>query len=328
MRKNHLIAAFVALALFAWVAAHTGLPTLAEQLKAMRVALPIVLVLSLVRLCLQTLTWSASLKGEDVSVETPKLMGARLASQSMGYLTVFGPVISEPMKIKLLGTDIEPTITATLLDDGVYWFASVLFAIAGIASVPLVGVRDSMYHSIPIIAVLACALLIIRRHSPVLSGAVRMLGDRVPSWLRRAERIEASIRTYRFNQPPLVRRMFCISLACQVLTASEVMVILWSLHLPIQFIAILAIEGIIRAAKMLSGWIPARLGSDEGGAMSAFALTGLPPILGLSLALTRRVRDLLWALMGIIWLAWNSRRLRNGTDASASPPATILKEAL
>jgi hypothetical protein len=328
MRKNHLVAAFVALTLFAWVIAHVGLPTMAEQWKAMRVALPIILVLSLLRLCLQTVTWSASLRGEDVSVEMPKLMGVRLASQSMGYLTVLGPVISEPMKIKLLRTASGPTITATLLDDGVYWFSSALLAIAGIASVPLVGVRGTVYHSIPIIVLLACALGIIRRQSPVLSGAVRVLGDRVPFWLTRAERLEASIRTYRLNQPMLVRRMFCMGLACQVLIASEVVVVLWSLGLSSHFVSILAIEGIIRTVKMISGWIPARLGSDEGGAISAFALAGVSPMLGLSLALTRRIRDLLWALIGIIWLAWNSRRLSKQTDTSSIHSETILKEAL
>lgn len=327
MKKNHLIAALVAQTLFAFVIAHVHLSTMAVQLKAVRIALPIVLVLSLLRLFLQTVTWSTSLKGESVSVRMPKLMGVRVASQSMGYLTVLGPVISEPMKIKLLGTASQPTITATFLDDGVYWFTSIMLATAGIASLPLVAVHGAAYHSIPIILLLAFILVIIRRRSPILSGAVRAFGARVPSWLARARNIEASIRTYRLNQPALVRRMFFIDVACQVLIASETVVVLWSLHLSAHFVAILAIEGVIRAVKMLSGWIPARLGSDEGGAISAFALAGFSPMLGLSLALTRRVRDLLWAIIGIGWLAWNSRRLSHQAETSAARSARGLEEA-
>lgn len=327
MKKNQLIAALVALTIFALVIAHVGLGTMTEQLKAMSVALPIVLVLSVLRLGLQTVNWSASLKGEDISVAMRRLMGIRLASQGTGYLTVLGPAISEPMKIKLLGTASQPTITATLLDDGVYWFTSALLAIAGIASVPLLAVNAAMYHSIPIIFLLACALFIIKRHSPILSGLVRAWGARVPSWLARAETLEASIRTYRLNQPVLVRRMFWRDLICQALVASEIAVVLWSLHLPIHFVAILAIEGVIRTVKMLSGWIPARLGSDEGGAISAFAVAGLSPTLGLSLALTRRVRDLLWALIGLVWLVWNSRRLGDRAATSASH-RTAVSEAL
>jgi lysylphosphatidylglycerol synthase-like protein len=328
VRKTHFIAPLIGAVAFAWVIAHVGLPTMMEQAKAMRLALPIVLALSLLRLFLQTATWSASLKGEDVSVGMTKLIGVRLASQSMGYLTVLGPLISEPMKVKLLGTSSGPTITATFLDNGVYWFTSALLAIAGIVSLPLVAVHGKAYHSIPAILVLGLAVVLIRRDTPILSGVVRSLGTRRPTWLARAERIEASIREYRLNQPALVRRMFCIDIACQVLLATEVAVVLLALHLPVHFVAVLAIEGMTRALKMVSGWIPARLGSDEGGAISAFALTGLSPLLGLSLALTRRVRDLLWALIGIVWLAWNSRKLSERADTGTCDRPIVLKEAL
>ena len=328
MKKAELAVAFVAVTLFAWVLAHVGLATLVEQLKALRIALPIVLVLSLLRLLLQSIAWSASLKGERIYVDTLRLAAIRLAGQSMGYLTVLGPVISEPMKIRLLGTSAQPAITATFLDDGVYWFTSTLLAICGIVSLPFVTVHGTAYHLIPAVLTLALMVFLITRRKPALSGVVRVLGKRTPPWLLRAEEFESSIRSYRFNQPALVSRMFWIDVACQALIASEVVVVLWSLHLPIHFFTILAIEGVTRGLKMLSGWIPARLGSDEGGAISAFALTGLSPMLGLALALTRRVRDLLWALIGIVWLAWNSRGTKRSQNPARPIPIIFAKEAL
>src|SRR5215470_11814101 len=328
MKKAHLAVAFTAIALFVWVLAHARLSSLVDQLKAMRIALPIVLGLSLLRLVLQSITWSASLKGRQVSVGIPKLAGARLAGQSMGYLTVLGPVISEPLKIKLLGTSTEATIAATFLDNGVYWFTSALLAIIGIASLPFVAVHGAVYHSIPAALALALMVFVITRRHPILSGLVRTLGQKAPSWLRRAEQFESSIRTYRRNQPALVRRMFWVDVACQVLVASEVVVVLWALHLSIHFFTILVIEGVTRGLKMLSGWIPARLGSDEGGAISAFALIGFSPMLGLALALTRRVRDLLWAFIGIVWLASNSRGAQRSQNTVPLIPTVLAKEAL
>jgi hypothetical protein len=314
MRKIHLIVAAAALVLFAWVIAHVGLPTIVAQLKAMRIALPIVLALSALRLFLQSTTWSASLKGslkdENVAVSTGTLIGVRLASQSMGYLTVLGPVISEPMKVKLLGTSSEPTVAATFLDTGVYWFTSALVAISGIVCLPLLAAEGATYHWIPVILTLVFAVFAITRRRPVLASIVRAFGRRTPSWLSRAEKFETSIRTYRLQQPALVGRMFWIGVACQLLVASEVVVVLWSLHLPIHFFAVMAIEGVTRSLKLASGWVPARVGFDEGGAISAFAVAGFSPMLGLGLALTRRVRDLLWSLTGILWLVWNSRSLR------------------
>jgi len=328
MRKGHIIAAVVSLVLFAWVIAHVRLSAMLVQLKAMRIALPIVLALSVLRLFLQSITWSASLEGEHVSVNPTKLMGVRLASQSMGYLTVLGPVISEPLKIKLLGTSTEPTVTATFLDDGIYWFTSALLAIVGIVTLPFVAVHGAAYHSIAPVLALALMVFVITRRNPILSGVVRVLGKKAPSWLSVAEQFESSIRNYRINQPALVRRMFWIDVACQALIASEVAVVLWSLHLSIHFFTILVIESVTRGLKMLSGWIPARLGSDEGGAISAFALTGLSPMLGLALALTRRVRDLLWALIGIVWLGWNSRGTKQSHNAARPIPTIFAKEAL
>lgn len=328
MKKTHLAVAFVAIALFVWVLAHVGLSSLVEQLKAMRIALPMVLGLSLLRLVLQSLTWSASLKGRHVSVSIPRLAGARLAGQSMGYLTVLGPVISEPLKIKLLGTSTEATIAATFLDNGVYWFSSALLAIIGIASLPFVAVHGAVYHSIPAALALALMVFVIIRRNPILSCLVRALGKKAPLWLTRAERFESLIRNYRVSQPALVGRMFWIDIACQALIASEVVVVLWALHLSIHFFTILVIEGVTRGLKMLGGWIPARLGSDEGGAISAFALIGFSPMLGLALALTRRVRDLLWAFVGIVLLAWSSRRAQPSQDIARPIPTFLAGEAL
>ena len=328
MKKAHLAFAFVAIALFAWVLAHMSLSTLVEQLKAMRIALPIVLACSLLRLFLQSTAWSASLKGEQVSVAIPKLAAARLAGQSMGYLTVLGPVISEPLKIKLLGTSTKPTVTATFLDDGVYWFTSALLAMVGILSLPFIAIHSTAYHVVPAVLALALMVLLITRRTPILSGLIRALGKRSPSWLARAEQFESSVRNYRVNQPALVHRMFWIDVTCQMLIASEVVVVLWSLHLPIRFFTILVIEGVTRGLKMLSGWIPARLGSDEGGAISAFALIGFTPMLGLSLALTRRVRDLLWAFIGIVLLARNSHEMKRSQNTRRPIPTILAGEVL
>lgn len=327
MKKSHLIIGILGIALFVWVVAHISVAELIRELRAIGVALPIVFALSLCRLVLQSITWSASLDGQNASASIKKLMGVRLASQGMGYLTVFGPVLSEPMKIKLLGTATEPTAAATFLDDGVYWFTSTLIAISGIAALLLIMVHGAVSHWIPAVLLLASFVFVIKRRDPILSGLVRAFGRHTPSWLTRAEEFEASVRTYRVEQPALVRRMFWLDVACQILIASEVATVLWALHLPIHFLAVLAIEGVTRSVKLVSGFIPARLGSDEGGAVSAFALTGFSPALGLSLALTRRVRDLLWALVGISWLLWNSRRLQR-QDVTALMQAAFPKGAL
>lgn len=328
MRRNHLIVALVGLALLIWVIARVRVPGIVQDFRAFKIAVPVVLALSLCRLILQTSAWSQALKDQRISIPARQLIGIRVASQGMGYLTVLGPVLSEPMKIKLLGTPAEPTITATLLDDGVYWFTTILLAIAGWLSIPMVAIHG-MHTPWVAAAVLGLVLVLffILSQKSVLSLLLRRLGKRSPRWLVRAALLEGSIRNYRGRHPALVKRIFWIDVLCQLLVASEVVVVLWALHLPIRLLPVVAIEGITRGFKLISGWIPARLGSDEGGAISAFALAGFSPGLGLTLALTRRVRDLLWALGGLGWLLLNSRKEVHEDEKSANAPTAILKEA-
>ncbi len=308
-------------ALFAWVIVHAGPSVIVHQLKALRIALPIVVVLSLTRLLLQTLAWSAALKNEGLNVGIPRLVGIRLASQGMGYLTVFGPVLSEPMKINLLQTPVAATATATFLDNGVYWFTSALIAIAGCVCVSLMRARGAT-SSLAFSLVFVLVMIFIARRKPVLADIAVALGKRSPSWLNKGATIESAIRGLRTQRPELVGRMFWLDFTCQALMVSEVAVVLWSLHLAFHPITVMAIEGLTRGVKMMTGFVPARLGADEGGAMSAFAASGLSPAFGLTLALTRRARDLSWALVGLAWLAWRSR----GPKANQNEGEATFKE--
>jgi hypothetical protein len=306
INKTNLLLAVVGVALLGWVIVHAGPSVIMHQLKALRVALPIIVVLSLARLFLQTFSWSAALKSEGVNVGIPRLIGIRLASQGMGYLTVFGPVISEPMKINLLRTPVAPTATATFLDNGVYWFTAALVGIAGCIAISLMKARGAA-STLVFCAVFALIMVFIARRKAVLSIVAGRLGQRSPSWLNHGAKIESAIREVRAQKPELVGQMFWLDLACQLLLVAEVAVVLWSLRLPFHVLTVLAIEGLTRGVKMMTGFVPARLGADEGGAMSAFAASGLSPALGLTLALTRRARDISWALVGLAWLAWKSQ---------------------
>jgi Lysylphosphatidylglycerol synthase TM region len=315
MKRSNWVLTVVGILLFAWVIVHTGPSAIMHQLRALRIALPIVLVLSLVRLLMQTLTWLAALKNEGLDVGMPRLIGIRLASQAMGYLTVFGPVLSEPMKIKLLRTPVAATATATFLDNGVYWFTTALVGIVGCVSISLTKARGAA-STLAFCAVFALIIVFILRRKSVLSSVAGALGKRFPSWLNKGAQIESAIREVSAQKPELIGRMFWLDIACQLLLVSEVAVVLWSLHLPLHLLTVLAIEGLTRGVKMMTGFVPARLGADEGGAMSAFAASGLSPAFGLTLALTRRARDLSWALVGLAWLAWRSQASKEKINGS------------
>jgi len=254
----------------------TGSGRVVGELHAISGALVVILALSLIRLRLQTQSWALALREDCVDSDTSELMFLRLASQGIGYLTVLGPAASEPMKIKLLEHHRGSATAATLVDTGAYWMSAGLVLIAGSVSTTFLLTRNHA-ASILLAALVAAGLCLLARPGVILSSLVLRLGKRSPGWLTKATRIEYEIRGFAEAHPATIRRMFGLDLACQALLLAEVAVALYFLHLPLRAGPVLSIEAAGRAVRLLGGWMPARIGADEGGAAAAFAALGFPP---------------------------------------------------
>jgi hypothetical protein len=309
VKKIETILVAAGLGLLVVVVSKVGWHVAVSELRRVWIALPFLLVLSVLRLVLQTHSWKLALQQEGVKSNFGELIGIRLASQSMGYLSVLGPALSEPMKVKLLASNWKTAATATGVDSGVYWFVSALVGIVGCVAAAVVLAHTQYGPTLLGIAtffVLGAALLF--RKKPLLSSLVQLFGRRAPAWLQNGAALEEQIRTFRERHPSAVRSMMYLGLACQVLLIGEAAIVIFGAKLPVHVLTVLGIEAIVRITKMTSGWIPARIGADEGGAVAAFVAFGFSASAGLMLALARRSRDLLWCGLGLGWLAWKSSR--------------------
>ena len=304
IRKWDALWAVAGLGLFAFAAARIGWDAVIRAIVEARIGVAVIIGLSLIRLILQTRSWSIALRADGVESPASELMFIRLASQGIGYLSVLGPVASEPMKISLLRKEGSGT-TGTLVDTGVYWFTSGMVGMAGCLSAVLLLAHSR--HSIVSLAmfglILAAGLSLIARPKSRLSPLVEALGARCPRWLQKAKHIEVALRQFESRHPSSIRQMFLLDVACQALLAMEVVAIFWTLKIPFHAGIVLGVEGATRAIKIMAGWMPARIGADETGIAGAFLAFGLSPASGLTLALARRSRDLLGALIGLSWLA-------------------------
>jgi hypothetical protein len=308
-KHRDMLLAAAGLLLLGFVASRVGLHAVVRELAAVRGGIAIIVALSLVRLILQTRSWSIALRLDGFQTSTGELMLVRLASQGIGYLTVLGPVASEPMKIRLLRQHDKSPTASTLADTGVYWFASGLVGICGsvVACVLLAHSPKAVASAVILSTILIAGLAVIVRPKLLLAPLGDSMGVRCPRWLRKAGQIEIAVRNFARLDKAALRRMFLLDLACQVLLASEVVTVFWFLRLPLHAGIILGLEAANRMIKMASGWLPARIGADESGAAGAFLSFGLPAAAGIALALARRTRDLLACLVGLTWLVWASR---------------------
>jgi len=224
------------------------------------------------------------------------------------------------MKIMLLGKDWKSAATATIVDSGVYWFSSVLSGVAGCIAAA-VTLAHSRYVGtlLAITLVFAVSAGLLLRKKPLLAALIELLGRRAPAWLRKGAELEQQMRDFRESHPTALRRMVFIGLACQILLFGEAAVVIFLAKLPVHLLSLIGIEALVRVTKMTAGWIPARIGADEGGAVAAFLAFGFAPSTGLMLALARRSRDLLWCVLGLSWLAWNSHQARKNRSLEVAP---------
>ena len=310
MKKIDVTLGAVGVGLLLFVGSRIGWTHVLSQLSLVWVALPFVLVLSLVRLVLQTASWKVALRAEGLTTNAFELMRIRLASQSMGYLSTFGPTLSEPMKVRLLGVvNWKKSTTATIADTGVYWFAASVAGLMGCAAAAIILVRT--HYSIAVLmtaALFALFLALLLRRAPVLGPVARFFGARTPAWLIKAAEIETQIRSFRERHARAARLMMTLDLVCQALLIAEAAVVIACASVALHPLALLGIEAAVRITKIFAGWLPGRIGADEGGTSAAFAAFGLSPAAGLMLALVRRCRDLLWCAAGLAWLAWKWRQ--------------------
>jgi hypothetical protein len=309
-------------ALFGFAVERIGLGHLIRDLEAMSGGVVVIFLFSLVRLLLQTRSWSIALRQDGIHSNTTELMFLRLASQGIGYLTVLGPVASEPIKIRLLERYGGSATAATLVDTGLYWLSAALVLIAGSVSAPSIFAHNQR-ASLLLASIVGIGIFVLVQPKLLLSRLASSLSKHSPGWLTKAAQIESEIRKFAYEHPAAIRQMFLLDVGCQALLLAEVATALYFLRLPLRGDAILSIEAVSRAVRMIGGWLPARIGADEGGLAAAFAGLGLPAAAGLAFAVARRIRDILNALAGLTWLVWRTRSDQNSTNRTEVPSAAL-----
>ena len=105
----------------------------------------------------------------------------------------------------------------------------------------------------------------------------------------------------------------------------ESYLILWFLGLPVTIRAALSVEILTVAFNNLLFFVPLRVGAQEAGKALVFAMLGLGPTHGFAAGILVRIREMVWALIGLAALSRHQRRQGEATivaaSATAMPPA-------
>jgi uncharacterized protein (TIRG00374 family) len=114
----------------------------------------------------------------------------------------------------------------------------------------------------------------------------------------------------------LIISAFLVGLVANLVVLLEYWLLLAAFGLPSDGVAVVAAIFGTAVAHQLP--VPAGLGVLEGGLMWLFSMLGHPPEVGLAVGISVRLRELVWALPGVVWLI--ARRVR-WVDSPGELPA-------
>jgi len=319
------LAVTVGLVLFVITLVRIDLDETIYSLGRLGLAFPVLLLPGVCWHLLRTWGWSVAFP-DDARPAFSRLFRVRLAADAVSFLTVRG-LTGEPLKVILLSRHVAPSVTAAAITLERLAFAVMSLVMAGVISsvalrrLSMPGAWDAVFTLVSfgtVVAVFIVALMARRRTGDYLGTFVTRIGHRLNRSLESSRIVrfileveDELLELLRGDRRRLAILTF-LPLACYLLTAFEVWLVLWAIGEPIGITAALAIETFARLGSVASAAIPAGLGALEASNAAPVAMLGLGG--GGFLALVRRVRALIWA--GVGFACYPGIRLREPSRVS------------
>lgn len=306
-----LAAIAVGVALFGVTLYFIDLDETLASVSRLGAALPVILLPGACWHLLRTWGWWIAFP-DNARPSFTRLFRVRLAADAVGFFTVRG-VAGEPLKVILLLGRVAPEVTAAAIAFERLAFAIVGVVIAGVISIvalgqlPLPGAWEAVFAFLVITAMATSVLVMFaaRRRSGDYLGRLVVALDRVTGRRLEASRVvkfildveDVTLELLRGDRRRLVI-LTLLPLAGYLLMTIEVWLVFWAIGMPIGVIEGLAVETFARLISVASAGVPANIGTLEASNAAVVSAIGLGG--GGSLALTRRVRALLWAALGLL----------------------------
>jgi hypothetical protein len=316
-------AILIGIVLFALTLAFIDREATLRESRRLGLLLPVVLLPSGGWHLVRTLGWFICFPRE-VRPSFWRLFRVRLAADAVSYFTIRG-LASEPLRVVLL-LDRVPAETSTasaILERTAMGVMSVI--IVGVTSTVAMGsdiVPDAwqaVFRGIAMAAVVVVGLTIIfltrkgRYVGPFFEALYRRTGwgwteGRVARFIRDVEGIFLVLARSDLRR---LRNLVALAIVAYGLMTLEIWLVFWAIQQPMSVWSAMFVETFTRSASIFSGAIPANLGALEASNVAVVRALGLAG--AGSLALSRRVRGLFWAGLGLLLYPRDTLRSPKGS---------------
>lgn len=266
-----------------------------------------------------TLGWRYAFPPPRPFVPFRSLLAARLAGEAINNLTPTATIGGEVVRGRMLEGVVDQSVAwaSIAIAKLMQTLAQMIFVFAGLVVIAEhTALPEGFERGLLIgLVVLTTGLLtgIIMQRRGMFTAGARLgtrLGIRMPERLgKQLEQLDAEIA--RFYVAP---RAFALSVlgffVGWCMGVVEVYIVLYFLDIGASLSRAMTIEVLSVAIDALFFFVPAKAGTQEGGKVVIFQVLGLDPAKGLALGIVRRLRELTWALVGLVVLARHQARRR------------------
>ncbi|MBI2159372.1 MAG: flippase-like domain-containing protein [Candidatus Rokubacteria bacterium] len=317
------------LALFAYLLYDLGAATVLANLRVVGWGIVPIMLQEILAFLANAAGWRLAFSRPGPAVPFAALLGARIAGDAVNYLTPTATFGGEFVRGRMLRghastTSIVASLAVAKLTQtiGLLAFVAIGGGVALNRGLLSPSLQSGLFLGLGVFTAAVAVLLLLLRRG-LFTGLFRFaqdrlgLGDRphLAQALRRLDGELAGVHANGDARLVLSSASFCLGWAVGTV---ENYLILWFLGLPATLERALTIEVITVAFNNLLFFVPLRAGTQEGATVLAFTMLGFSPAAGLATGILYRVRELTWALIGLIILSRHHIRLRAIRDASAS----------
>ncbi|GBD24767.1 hypothetical protein HRbin30_00080 [bacterium HR30] len=293
-----------------------GWNDLAANLRLAGWGIVLVLGQEILAFAANTLGWRWAFPQSALAPSFAELLRARVAGDAFNYVTPTASIGGEFVRLQMLGPHVSrvPVVASLSVAKLAQTLGQVVFIVFGLAIVATqLALPDAIrWGAWTTAGAFFCAVagLVWWQRRGMFSALLR-LGEQVgwaPSdeWRAHIGWLDAEIRALHRNGLRFALSVSAFALGW-ALGVIEVYLVLWLLGVPPSWVLALAIEVFSATLDGLLFFVPAKLGTQEGGKVLIFTLLGLDPGKGLAAGVLRRFRELFWAGVGLglwWWKAW------------------------
>jgi len=314
LRGASLLAALCGAILFAWSMRHAGTTAVVDGFRRVGGGIVIVVVFGGVRALVRTAAWRLCLDPED-HLALRSMFTAYLAGDAIGNVTPFGLIASEPFKIAMVRRQIAlPASVASLTVENLFYSATVLvMLVTGTAALllsfalprPLVIMCLAVLLVAPLVGLAGVWIIATRRR--VVSGSIEWLvrhriaasylSERLPHIRQAGDRIFGFVARH----PGKVIPVILLEATYHVAAVGEIWFVLGLITgVQTRVLTAFVLEAVNRTITIAFQFVPMWLGVDEAGTAAVTSAVNLGPAAGISLALVRKTRIVIWTVIGFL----------------------------